>query len=122
MILALAQYNLYTRIAHAIIDQATIDRIAAELRRKFQVKSMVATFGTEKASRTPAVSGVTILSKADGPQTPEEKENIFNVPIPGGREGAHVDGNDDASHIVCVVRAVARFCGNPGLAHKNRVR
>ena len=99
-----------------------MDRIAADLGRKFEVKSMVETFGTEKASRTPAFSGVTTLSKADGPQAPEEKKNIFHVPIPGGRGGAHVDGNNDTSHILCVVRAVARFCGNPGLAHKNGVR
>ena len=83
---------------------------------------MMETFGIQTASRTPAPSGVTTLSKADGPQTPEEKEDIFNVPIPGGSGGAHVDGNDDTSHIVYAVRAVARFCGNPGLAHDNRVR
>ena len=86
------------------------------------MKSLVETFGTEKPSRTSAFSGVTTLSKADGPQTPEEKKYIFHVPIPGGRGGDHVDGNDDTSHIVCVVRAVARFCGNSGLAHDNRVR
>ena len=49
-------------LAHAK-DQATMERIAAELGGKFKVKLMVENFGVEKASRTPAFSGVRTLSK-----------------------------------------------------------
>ena len=59
-------------LAHAK-DQATMERFTAELGRKFQVKSMVETFGVEKTTRTTASSGVSTLSKADEPQTPKEK-------------------------------------------------
>ena len=99
-----------------------MERIAAELGRKFKVKSMVEAFGADKAIRTLDFSGVTTLFKADGSQTPEEKGYIFHVPIPGDRGGTRVDSNDDTSHIMCVVRTVARFCGNPGPTHNNRMR
>ena len=51
-------------LAHAK-DQATMERIAAELRRKFKVKSMVEKFGVEKASWAPVSLDVTTLPKAD---------------------------------------------------------
>ena len=46
-------------LAHA---QATMEKCAAELGGKFQVKSMVEMFGVEKTRRTPASSGVPTLS------------------------------------------------------------
>ena len=62
---------------------------------------MVKKCGVEKAGKTPASLEMTTFSKADGPQTTEEKEDIFKVPIPGGSGGANVDGNDDtATHCV----------------------
>ena len=42
--------------------QATMKRFTAELGEKLKVKSMVKKFGIEKASRTPASSGVSALS------------------------------------------------------------
>ena len=42
--------------------QVTMERFAAELGKKFKVKSMVEIFGVEKARRTPASSGVPTLS------------------------------------------------------------
>ena len=43
--------------------QATMERFAAELGRKFEVKSMVEKVGVDKESRTTASSGVLTLSK-----------------------------------------------------------
>ena len=60
-------------------------RFTTELGEKFKVKSMVEKFGVAKTSKTPASSEVSTL-----PQSGE-------VPVPGGRRGAHVDGNDDTA-------------------------
>ena len=43
--------------------QATMERFAAELGGRFKVKSVVEKVGIEKASRTPASSGVSTLPK-----------------------------------------------------------
>ena len=53
-------------------------RKARELKldQHLYLKSMVKTFGVEKASRIPTCSGVPSLSKADEPKTPEEKEEM----------------------------------------------
>ena len=48
-------------LAHA---QATMERFAAEFGGRFKVKSMVEKVGVEKASRTPASSGVPTLSQS----------------------------------------------------------
>ena len=45
--------------AHA---QVTRERLASELGEKFKVKSMVETYGVERARRAPASSGVPTLS------------------------------------------------------------
>ena len=50
-------------LAHAK-DQATMERLIAELGGKFKVKSMVETFGVEKASRAPASLGMHTLSQS----------------------------------------------------------
>ena len=49
-------------LAHA---QATMDRFTAELKEKFKVKSMAEKLSVEKASRTPASSGVPTLSQSE---------------------------------------------------------
>ena len=69
----------------------TRDRKAHEwkLDQRLHVRSMVETFGLKKASRVPASSGVPTLSKADEPQTPEEKKNV-KFTTPRGSGGAHV--------------------------------
>ena len=46
-------------LAHA---QATMEKFAAELGQRFEVKSMAVKFGVEKAKRTPASLGVRTLS------------------------------------------------------------
>ena len=51
--------------AHAK-DQATVERFTAELGGKFKVKLMMEKFGVEKASKTPASSGMPTLSKQMG--------------------------------------------------------
>ena len=60
----------------------TRDRKAHELKldQRLYVKSMVEKFGVKKASRVPASSGVPTLSKADKPQTPEEKKDMLKFP------------------------------------------
>ena len=45
-----------------LVHAATMERFAAELGEKFKVKSMVEKLSVKKASRTPASSGVSILS------------------------------------------------------------
>ena len=54
----------------------TRDRKAREFKldQHVYVTSTMETFGVKKASRIPASSGVLNVSKADEPQTPEEKE------------------------------------------------
>ena len=47
-----------------------------KLDQHIYVKSMVKTFGVEKASKISFSTGVPSLSKADEPKTPEEKEEV----------------------------------------------
>ncbi|CAM9166761.1 unnamed protein product [Ascophyllum nodosum] len=114
-------------LAHAV-DQATRERFAVELGRKFKLKHMgdakyyivchiirdrklmVEKVGVEKASRISASSAVPTLLKADEPQTPEEKEEMSKFPY---REavGAHMwTATTTRLNIACAVRPVARFC------------
>ena len=77
----------------------TRERKVRELKldQYFYVKSMVETFGIEKASRIPSSSGVSTFSQAVESQTPEEKEEMSKFSKPGGSGSAHVDGNDDTA-------------------------
>ena len=138
-------------LAHAK-DQATMERVAAKLGRKFKlknvgdakyymgchitrdrkarelnsinalyVKSMVKKFGVEEVSRIPASSGVPTLSKADEPQTSVEKEDMLKFPYREGVEALMWMATMTLPDIAFAVRAVARFCENPGMAHTNAV-
>ena len=77
----------------------TRDRKKRELKldQHLYVKSMVENFSVKKANRIPALSGVPTLSKADDPQTPEEKEEMSKFPYPEGSGDAHADGNDETA-------------------------
>ena len=137
-------------LAHAK-DQATMDRFAAELGQKFKLKdmgdagyymgchitrnrkarelkldqhlyveSMVKRFGVKKANKIPAASGVPTLSKADEPRNPEEEE-MRKFPHREAVEELMWTATMTRPDIACAVRAVARFCGNPGPVHKKAV-
>ena len=137
-------------LAHAK-DQATIERFDAELGRKCKlkdmvdakyymgchitrdrkareskldqhlcVKSMVGTFGINTVCRIPASSGVTTLSEANEPYTPEEKY-MLNFPYREVVGALMLTVTMIRSDTACMVRAVARFCENPGLAHQKVV-
>ena len=72
-----------------------------KLDKRLYVKLMVGKLAMKKASRVPASSGVPTLSKADEPQTPEDKKDMLKVYIPRGSGSVHVDDNDDtAGHCV----------------------
>ncbi|CAN0174703.1 unnamed protein product, partial [Ascophyllum nodosum] len=138
-------------LAHAK-DQATMNRFAAELGRKFKLKdmgdaeyymgchitrnrkarelkfdqhlyveSMVKRFNVKKEAKIPAASGVQTLSKADEPQNPEEKEDMKMLPYREAVGALMWAATMTRPDIACAVRAVARFCENPGLAHKKAV-
>ena len=96
-------------LAHAK-DQATMNRFAAELGRKFK-----------KEAKIPAASGAQTLSKADEPQNPEEKEEMKMFPYREAVGALMWAATMTRPDIACAVRAVARFCENPGLAHKKAV-
>ncbi|CAN0123831.1 unnamed protein product, partial [Ascophyllum nodosum] len=90
----------------------TRDRKAHELKldQRLYVKSMLDKFGVKKASRIPASSGVPTLSKADEPQTPEEKKEMLKFPYRaavGALMSAEIMTRPD---IASAVRAVTRFC------------
>ena len=129
-------------LAHAK-DQAAVDRFAAELGQKFKLKdmadagyfmgchitrnrrarelnfdqhlyveSMVKRFDVKKAFKIPAASGVSTLSKADEPRNQDEKEEM---------RALMWTATMTRPDIACAVRAMARFCENPGPAHKKAV-
>ena len=60
----------------------TSNRKARELKldQHLYVESMVIRFDVKKATKIPAASGVPMLSKADEPRNPEEKEEIRKFP------------------------------------------
>ena len=70
---------------------------------------------------TPASLGVSTLSKADEPQTPEDKEEMLKFPYREAGGAFMWKATMTQPYIACAVRAVARFCQNPGLAHTNAV-
>ena len=96
-------------LAHAK-DQATMKRFATELGSKFNVKLMVETFGIEKASRTSAFSRVPTLSKADKPQTSDEKGGTVEIPYREAVEVLMWTAKITRPNIVCAVHAAPRLC------------
>ena len=85
------------------------------------VESMVKRFNVKKEAKIPAASGVQTLSKADEPQNPEEKEDMKMFPYREAVGALMWAATMTRPDIACAVRAVARFCENPGLAHKKAV-
>ena len=101
----------------------TRNRKACELKldQHLYVESTVKRFDVNKATKIPAASGVPTLSKADELRNPEGKEEMRKFPY---REAVGVlmwTATMTRPHIACAVRAVARFCENPGPAHKKGV-
>ena len=82
---------------------------------------MVKRFGVKKVTKIPGASGVPALSKADEPRNPEEKEEIRKFPYRETAGALMWTATMTRADIACAVRAVARFCENPGPAHKKAV-
>ena len=82
---------------------------------------MVKRFGVKKATKIPAASGVPTLSKADEPRNLEEKEEMRKFPYREAVGALMWTATMTRPDIACAVRAVARFCENPGPAHKKAV-
>ncbi|CAM9965209.1 unnamed protein product [Ascophyllum nodosum] len=101
----------------------TRNRKARELKfdQHLYVESMVKRFNVKKEAKIPAASGVQTLSKADEPQNPEEKEEMKMFPYREAVGALMWAATMTRPDIACAVRAVARFCENPGLAHKKAV-
>ena len=92
-----------------------------KLDQHLYVESMVKKFDVKKATKIPAASGVLMLSKADEPRNPEEKEKMRKFPYREAVGALMWTATITRPDIACAVRAVARFCKNPGLAHKKTV-
>ncbi|CAN0277950.1 unnamed protein product, partial [Ascophyllum nodosum] len=103
--------------------QTTTNRKARELKldQIFYVESMVNAFDAKKATKIPPASGVPTLSKADEPRNPEEREKMSKFPYREAVGARMWTGTMTRPDIACAVRAVARFCKNPGPAHKKAV-
>ena len=84
-------------------------------------ESMVKRFDVKKATKIPTASRVPTLSKAGEPRNPEEKEEIRKFPYREAVGALMWTATMTRSDIACAVRAVARFCENPGPAHKKAV-
>ena len=82
---------------------------------------MMEKFGVEKTNTIPASLKVPTLSKADKSQTPEEKEEMLNLPYREAVGALVWTATMTRSDMACVVRAVARSCEDLGLAHKKAV-
>ena len=102
----------------------TRNRKARELKldQHLYVESMVKRFDDKKATNIPAASGVPTLSKADERRNPDEMEEIRKFPYREAVGALMCTATMTRSDIACAVRAVARFCENPGPAHKEAVR
>ncbi|CAM9659060.1 unnamed protein product [Ascophyllum nodosum] len=85
------------------------------------VESMVKRFDVKKTTKIPAASGVPTLLKADESRNPEEKEEIRKFPYWDAVGAPMWTATMIRPDIACNVRAVARFCENPGAAHKKAV-
>ena len=103
--------------------QITRNRKARKLKfdQHLYVESMVKRFDVKKTTRIPAASGVPTLSKADEPRNPEEKEEMRKFPYREAVGAVMWTATRTRPDIACAVRAVARFCENPGPAHKKAV-
>ena len=101
----------------------TRNRKARELKfdQHLYVESMVKRFDVKNATKIPAASGVPTLSKADEPRNPEEKEEMRKFPYREAVGALMWTATMTRPDIACAVRAVARFCENPGPAHKKAV-
>ena len=101
----------------------TGNRKARELKldQHLYVESMVKRFDIKKATTIPAASGLPTLSKADEPRNPEEKEEMRKFPYREVVGALMWTATMTRPDIACAVRAVARFCENPGPAHKKAV-
>ena len=101
----------------------TRNRKARELKldQHLYVESMVKRFDVKKATKITAASGVPSLSKAVEPQNPEKKEETRKFPYREAVEALMRTATMTRPDIACAVRAVARFCENPGPAHKKAV-
>ena len=101
----------------------TRNRKARELKfdQHLCMESMVKRFDVKKATRIPAASGVPTLSKADEPRNQEEKEEMRKFPYQEAVGALMWTATITRPDIACAVRAVARFCKNPGPAHKKAV-
>ena len=101
----------------------TGNRKARELKldQHLYVESMLKRFGVRKATKIPAASGVPTLSKADKPWNPEEKEEMRKFPYREAVGALMWTATMTRPDIACAVRAVARFCENPGPVHKKAV-
>ena len=101
----------------------TRNRKARELKldQHLYVKQMVKTFDVKTATKVPAVSGVPTLSNADEPRNPEEKEEMRKFPYREAVGTLVWTATMTRPDIACAARAVARFCENPGPAHKKAV-
>ena len=101
----------------------TRNREARELKfdQHLYVESMVKKFDVKKKSMILAASGVPTLSKADQPRNPEEKEEMRKFPNREAMGALMWTATMTRPDIACAVRAVARFCENPGPAHKKAV-
>ena len=85
------------------------------------VESMVKRFDVKKTTKIPTASGVPTLSEADEPRNPEEKEEMRKFPYREAVGALMWTATMTRPDIACAVRAVARFCENPGPAHKKAV-
>ena len=101
----------------------TRTRKARELKldQHLYVESMVKRFDVKKATKMLAASEVSMLSKADEPRNPEEKEEMRKFPYREAVGAPMWTATMTRPDIACAVRAVARFCESPGLAHKKAV-
>ena len=94
----------------------TRNRKALELKldQHLYVESMVKRFDVKKATKIPAASGVSTVSKADEPRNPEEKEEMRKFPYREAAGALMWTATMTRLDIACAVRAVARFCENLG--------
>ena len=101
----------------------TRKRKARELKldQHLYVESMVKMFDVKKATKIPAASGLPTLSKADEPRNPVEKEEMRKFPYREVVGALMWTATMTRPDIACAVRAMARFCENPGPAHKKAV-
>ena len=101
----------------------TRNRKARELKldQHLYVESMVKRFDIKKTTKIPAPSGVPALLKAFEPRNSEKKEEMRKFPCREAVGALMWTVTMTRPDIACAVRAVVRFCENPGLVHKKAV-